>query len=611
MPSFSYALDLTGTNPANKIPNEQHVLTRINNQNFYVVIPNFGPFYLDNLVVTHTSTSNVVTPLNINVDYYPSLQFIDATRSIGKPLYGCLTINNLALNGIIKITYQSIGGDWTQYTSGVLQSLAENQYNARVATWEQVANPPALFPPTPHTWDVTDLVGQTELINAIHGIEEAINQSNGSAPIDKNTVGLGLVQNLGLALDIEVQNVLTSNETDPNNVIPNKYISLKDIIAFKEFFSTGGIVSSDKVGDIKQTFSNTPPSPNWLPANGANYAKNTYPDFSVLIGNIKNGLVKWNKTYTHLGYEIKKDFIFLSETSAVALTRDTILKITELDSLSPTVTPYAVTEEPINILKKGSIYFCVFRRNDSTTYIRSSTDLVSWTTLTNAPNDYNLFIKNINNEVFISNGSSIYKSGTGDIWSTVNFNVPISSIDDVVYYSGNYYVACVLQTSLNKKSIIKSNNLVNWTTLEQKYIVSGQTSEISKLYSVNNKLFWVFENSSFVSNDFITFDECLGKVKLNIYDKISFIPSENIYLSDYKFSTDGVTWDKLPGYDIDDSTILKAKYIKCNGEFIYGLDTKSNSFLSTKILSYNSINQFVTPLIPDTVNGLKTYIKMT
>lgn len=611
MPSFSYALDLTGTNPANKIPNEQHVLTRINNQNFYVVIPNFGPFFLDNLVVTHTSPSDVVTTLTMDSDYYPSLQFIDATRSIGKPVYGCLTINNLSLNGIIKITYQSIGGDWTQYTAGVLEALSELQYNARVATWEQVANPPSLFPPTPHTWEATDLVGQTELINALHDIEEAINQSNGNTTIDKNTVGLGLVQNLALSTDADVSALLASNETDTANVVPNKYISLKDLITFKQYFTTGGVTSSDKVGDIKQTFSNTPPSPDWLLANGLNYAKNTYPNASVLLGNIRDGLVKWNKTYTHLGYEIKKDFIFLSETSVVALTRDTILRITELDSFTPTVTPYAVTEEPINILKKGSIYFCVFRRYDSSTYIRSSTDLITWTSLTNAPNDYNTFIKNINNEVFICNGTSIYRSGTGDTWSLLNFNVPIDSIDDVVYYSGSYYVCCVLQTSLNRKSIIKSSDLVNWSTLDQKYIVGGQISEISKLYSVNNKLFWVFENTSFVSNDFITFNECLGKVKLNIFDRISYITSENIYLSDYKFSTDGVTWDKLPGYDIDDSKVLKAKHIKCNGEFIYGLDTRSNSFLSTKILSYNPVNQFVVPLIPETISGLKTYIKMT
>lgn len=173
----SYPIDYTGLAPSNKITNEQHVATQFNDRNFFLIIPHYSPFFIDNLVVKR-SLNGVVTTLQEGVDFYPAMSFIGATRSIGKPIYGAITLNNLNTAGILQIEYQTLGGEWNLDQSYVLEQLAEKAYNPRIVSWEQVVGTPTTFPPVPHTWDLVDLVGQAEVVQELHAIEQAILTKN-------------------------------------------------------------------------------------------------------------------------------------------------------------------------------------------------------------------------------------------------------------------------------------------------------------------------------------------------------------------------------------------------------------------------------------------------
>lgn len=172
-PSISYQFDPTGLLQANRITGEQHAVTEANFRNYFFIVPLFAPFFADNITITHTHQGLTKT-LDLDVDYYCSLPFLSATRSIGKNVYGAIALNNLNTVGIITLNYNTLGGNWCANQQLVLERFAEHSYNPRITTWEQIVNLPTAFPVINHEWDIRTLIGHTELIDAIYAIRDAI-----------------------------------------------------------------------------------------------------------------------------------------------------------------------------------------------------------------------------------------------------------------------------------------------------------------------------------------------------------------------------------------------------------------------------------------------------
>lgn len=216
----TYPFDTTGLASSNFVNNEVHTLTEINQTPYRVIIPVFAPFYLDNLSVIHVSNTNIETPLVENVDFALALEYVDASRSIGKMVYGGITINTQLVNGTIKIGYQIIGGDWIADPNYVLEQLAIYVYNPRITVWDQVTNKQQIFPPINHDQSAEYIGNYNELIDAVATITDAIvNSPSNTFPIvahladlanphntTKEQVGLGDVPNLPLANDTDVTN---------------------------------------------------------------------------------------------------------------------------------------------------------------------------------------------------------------------------------------------------------------------------------------------------------------------------------------------------------------------------------------------------------------------
>lgn len=236
MPDVTYPLDLTGIAPSNLITDEIHVLTEINENTYRIIIPKFAPFYLDNFKVKHTDIGGVTRELIPDVDYTICLPYIDGSRSVGKMLYGGVTINTDLINGVIKIDYQTIGGEWTADSAYVLERLYELVYNPRTTVWDIVTNKPNQFPPTDHAQHMDTVFGHIHLIDAINNIANTVGGSPSTSSgymshvfatgnvhnMTKGDIGLGAVVNLGLATDQEVQNLS----------LIDKYVTLRQIIQY-------------------------------------------------------------------------------------------------------------------------------------------------------------------------------------------------------------------------------------------------------------------------------------------------------------------------------------------------------------------------------------------
>lgn len=169
----TYPLDHSGISPANLVTNELHSVNEAHFKDYYFIVPNFAPFYVDNFKATITIGSTT-RELTEDVDFSFALQYVTGTRVTGKPMYGAITVHNLNLNGIINLQYQTLGGDQVADRLQILTLLADKAYNPRTTIWDILTGVPNALPPSPHYQDYDEFFGQEEVVNALGQIRDAI-----------------------------------------------------------------------------------------------------------------------------------------------------------------------------------------------------------------------------------------------------------------------------------------------------------------------------------------------------------------------------------------------------------------------------------------------------
>lgn len=171
--AVSYPLDLSGVSPNNLVEIEVHSVNEAQFRDYFFIVPQLAPFYVDNFQLSLVS-GNTTTILTEDVQYSFALPYVTGTRHTGKQMYGAVTLNNLDMNGILKVTYQTVGGDQVADRLVVLSLLADKAYNPRTTIWDVLTNAPAAFPPVPHYQDYDNFVGQEALVLKLAQIRDAI-----------------------------------------------------------------------------------------------------------------------------------------------------------------------------------------------------------------------------------------------------------------------------------------------------------------------------------------------------------------------------------------------------------------------------------------------------
>lgn len=213
--STTYDFDPTGTNLANRVVGEQHVVNSLDFREYNFVIPKLAPFFGENAVISFTDVNGVTRVLNEGVDFVFSHQFIQASKATAKPVFGSITFLNNATTGVVNVTYNTIGGIWTISETEIATIIAEALYNPRVTSWEQVVELPIMFPVIDHEWNTVDLIGASDVVASIEAVRDAVLASSGSPnsghftdtnnphQTTKAQVGLGNVQNYPIATSTE------------------------------------------------------------------------------------------------------------------------------------------------------------------------------------------------------------------------------------------------------------------------------------------------------------------------------------------------------------------------------------------------------------------------
>lgn len=214
---ISYPFDPTGVNPLNRVVNEQQPITSVNFRDYHYIVPRWAPFFASSLTMVFFNPDGSSRQLVEGVDYYLGYQFIQATKACAKPVYGAIQFLDTDLAGVLRINYQTVGGNWTLDEAQIAELLANKLYNPRRTSWEQVVERPVDFPVVDHEWDLVDMVGASEIVSAIGDITAAISASTGgglaehvankSNPHETTAaqVGLGNVQNFPIATIAQAQ----------------------------------------------------------------------------------------------------------------------------------------------------------------------------------------------------------------------------------------------------------------------------------------------------------------------------------------------------------------------------------------------------------------------
>lgn len=169
---YTYPFDPTGTAITNKIVGELQTLSPGADSDFFFIIPKAAPFFREGLQLVDNATN---LPLVEGVDFLLSHKFLAASRSIGKDLYGSITILNKQRTGVLRfVSYQTVGGAWTLNDTQIAALLANTTYNPLVTTWDQIQDLPYQFPPINHDFSLDDLKGFDTLVDAVYGLADAI-----------------------------------------------------------------------------------------------------------------------------------------------------------------------------------------------------------------------------------------------------------------------------------------------------------------------------------------------------------------------------------------------------------------------------------------------------
>lgn len=211
-PPFAYPFDPTGLLASNLIVNERHTLSAPEHTQFFFIIPLAGPFFrTGHKLIHHPSGRELVE----GVDYALTHRFHDASLACGKPIYGSFSLYDHSMLGVVELRYQSVGGPWTLSQEKITEILSNNITNPRITTWEMVADLPHEFPVVDHPWELTDLVGASQLVASVNAVEDAIrdaasgaadehvNDKNNPHEVTKAQVGLANVQNFPVSTTVE------------------------------------------------------------------------------------------------------------------------------------------------------------------------------------------------------------------------------------------------------------------------------------------------------------------------------------------------------------------------------------------------------------------------
>lgn len=226
---YLYPLDLTGTQPSNRISNEKHTVNPPNDvTHASFIVLRACPFYEHTLIVKDGISATART-LTEGQDYICTHQSITLSHFTKKPVFASISFVDRQYTGTVYVSYNTVGGDYTLDDNTIVEKLTRDTYSIHHVSFDQIAGVPSSYPNAPHDHNPTSLVGLEEVVTRLTEIAAALRAGQGSyaqiaTQLQHHTttpnahgpgdVGLGNVKNFGLAIT-----------SDVISKAPNKYVT--------------------------------------------------------------------------------------------------------------------------------------------------------------------------------------------------------------------------------------------------------------------------------------------------------------------------------------------------------------------------------------------------
>ena len=224
---FRHELDLTGVSPNNLVANEPHTMKARNRR---IVVPLYGGFYCESLVITDTVTGRTLVD---NQDYIVD-DFLQVPMDLsGKEIATTIVVINKAISPTVSLTYQTIGGLYSVNADELKQQIETLKLDNRPVLWDNILGKPDAYPPTPHMHDIGDAYGFEYIVHVLERIRQAILLGNSAELaliwdalnaidltdlkahlLDKNNPHDTTLQQLGGLTETEILDLIRKNAQD-------------------------------------------------------------------------------------------------------------------------------------------------------------------------------------------------------------------------------------------------------------------------------------------------------------------------------------------------------------------------------------------------------------
>lgn len=172
--TYKYPLDLTGSDPENRVTGETHTIGTSRGRIF---IAEHGPFFGDTLVVRDKTNGKKLDPLK---DYLLVHSVREAQEATGKSIYCGVRIVNPDVSTSIEIDVSYIGGQFSYSTKALLDMLDAIINDNRPIDWGELIGVPNEWVPAPHLHSAYDLYAMKHVVAATNDVAAAIRE--GQAP---------------------------------------------------------------------------------------------------------------------------------------------------------------------------------------------------------------------------------------------------------------------------------------------------------------------------------------------------------------------------------------------------------------------------------------------
>lgn len=173
-----YPFDSSGVSPGNQIQNEQHNIVKTGSTDAFLFVPNAAPFFGNSLSIV---ASNGIT-LIPNVDYYLTHYWAQASNAIGSPIYGSITMLNRNPNGVYRLNYNTIGGDYVvNKTNAIIDASLATANEYLSVDWSTA---PTSFPPTPHSLNTNAIKEYPLVCESIMNLANAVRNTELDVDVD-------------------------------------------------------------------------------------------------------------------------------------------------------------------------------------------------------------------------------------------------------------------------------------------------------------------------------------------------------------------------------------------------------------------------------------------